>query len=627
MKLNNKLMLILGVLFSVTLMTTTGVGYVEFRNESISKSRHLLSEEARLIGQAVDERMSRNFDTLNLAARQLDLTAHSLDASSTLSTLEAIVDTLEVLNAYVALENGQTFSTSSGGFVPNFNARDKQREWYHRIFSGETRVITAPYLSAEGEVVMALGVPVMLEGRVVAALVSNMKVDLLTRYIASLSHDNQLWVTREDGYILAAKYPDLIGEDIYGVRPSYRAFKNHKASEHTYWLGETQFFVVSHQIPSLGWTVWEWTEWESMTEASEKNLLELGGMALLFGALLLGLMYRCVHFYVVRPLGEEPEKIITLMQRVANGQLTFDSPSNTASGIYRETLVMAEQLKSLLMRIRYLSGQVEEIACAIDRGAADVNSNAFNQMQQLEQTATAMTEMASSVDDVASNANRASSSVQQAMGDVAQGLALVAEVDTGLRSLGEGVSEAQQAIELVEEQSRQVEKILDVIQAIAEQTNLLALNAAIEAARAGEQGRGFAVVADEVRQLASRTQSSTAEIQSLITGLQSTITRSVTIMSSNTENVHTILNRSQSASVALQTIEGSVLIIQDQNGLVATATEEQSVVGSQINQSVHDAHTIATTTQQGSERNRGFASELMALSNSMDEQITRFELD
>ncbi|KYN81582.1 hypothetical protein ATY35_19900 [Vibrio cidicii] len=236
-----------------------------------------------------------------------------------------------------------------------------------------------------------------------------------------------------------------------------------------------------------------------------------------------------------------------------------------------------------------------------------------------------MNEMSSTVDEVARSAGNASQAAEQAYLNASEGMSLVLEVDKGIDALTRGIASAQQAITAVNNESQSVGQIVDVIEDIAEQTNLLALNAAIEAARAGEQGRGFAVVADEVRNLASRTQTSTAQIQELISKLQEEAARSVDVMQKNEKESNDILAFSKQATSSLETIQSSVSEIQDMNSQIATAAEEQSVVASQINESVSDLNVLAGQTQKGSSENRELASQLKGNAERLEQQVNQFK--
>lgn len=626
MGLNRKLLLIFWVMFLAVVTAISGWGYFSFRAESTMNYQERLERESLLIGRALEQRIERNFDVLKTVSSVISISSEGiLDLGSLMGQLNSIVEHNDVINAYVALSDGSTFSTSTKGLVPNFNAKEKRREWFVRVFSGEGRVVTAPYQSAEGDAVMAVAVPVNRDGRVVAALVTNIKVNTLTSFISRLTPENQIWVAREDGYILAAKYPELLGKDLYQERPSYASFRNESSSSHSYQFNNREYFVVSEKLNSNGWTVWGWEPWDNITDASESNLMTslMISLVLIFTALVV--LYHCLKKFVYEPLGGEPEEITALMGQVASGHLNVGQLTGGETGIYASAVGMANKLKVMLQEVKGVSQQVGNISEQVDATASSVSLNANDQMQKLEQTATAMNEMSSTVDEVARSAGNASQAAEQAYLNASEGMSLVLEVDKGIDVLARGIASAQQANLAVNNESQSVGQIVDVIEDIAEQTNLLALNAAIEAARAGEQGRGFAVVADEVRNLASRTQTSTAQIQELISKLQEEAARSVEVMKKNEKESNDILAFSKQATSSLETIQSSVSEIQDMNSQIATAAEEQSVVASQINESVSDLNVLAGQTQKGSSENRELASQLKGNAERLEQQVNQFK--
>lgn len=251
--------------------------------------------------------------------------------------------------------------------------------------------------------------------------------------------------------------------------------------------------------------------------------------------------------------------------------------------------------------------------------------NGVNRQQvETDQVATAMNEMAATAQEVARNANEAASAAKQA--DVAgkQGAEKSINAMCGMDNLVAQVENAATVIESVSKESNKIGMVLDVIKGIAEQTNLLALNAAIEAARAGEQGRGFAVVADEVRTLASRTQASTEEIHGMIERLQAGTQKAVNVMSEARVLGSDGSTQAEAAAEALAEIAGSIAIINDMNTQIASAAEEQSSVAEEINQSIVNIVRVAQESSGGAEEITSMGRELTDLSQALSAAINNF---
>ncbi|EEW10175.1 methyl-accepting chemotaxis protein [Vibrio mimicus] len=279
-----------------------------------------------------------------------------------------------------------------------------------------------------------------------------------------------------------------------------------------------------------------------------------------------------------------------------------------------------ESLQNIIKRVNQVGQQVVEETNAMSQRAAQVDSLASNQREETEQVATAMTEMTTTAQEISSNANNAAQSARDAEDNATDVHKIVNAAARSVQSLAEEVADASSVIAKLEGDVNNITSSLAVIQDIAEQTNLLALNAAIEAARAGEQGRGFAVVADEVRKLASRTQESTQEIHTMIQQLKSGSDAAVKAMGSSQQRSISTVQEANAAAEALQKIQASIGTIMDMNALIATATEEQSIVGQEISQRIvvisdqsSESATLANQNRQGSQTLNGRAHELYEL--------------
>lgn len=279
--------------------------------------------------------------------------------------------------------------------------------------------------------------------------------------------------------------------------------------------------------------------------------------------------------------------------------------------------------------IQELAGAVEQLAAAAEQTAqisTQTSDGIRRQQLETDQVATAMNEMSATVQDVAGNAASAARAAQEADQQSESGKNVVHQTIASIDSLASEVEHAATVIHELEADSAGISSVVDVIRSIAEQTNLLALNAAIEAARAGEQGRGFAVVADEVRSLASRTQQSTSEIQTMIEKLQGGANRAVAVMQSSCSKAQAGKQQVTSAGHMLDQISNAVATINDMNAMIASAAEEQSSVAEEINRNVTSVSQIAEETSEASRQNVATSTQLAALASQLQRLVHMFRL-
>ncbi|UPW19803.1 methyl-accepting chemotaxis protein [Agarivorans sp. TSD2052] len=285
-----------------------------------------------------------------------------------------------------------------------------------------------------------------------------------------------------------------------------------------------------------------------------------------------------------------------------------------------------ELLHEIISMVGKVSHDVADETSSMSNRANTVDQLLVEQREETEQVATAMTEMTASAHDVSDNANQAAESAQQVDNNAEQAMNTVNSAAETVQSLANEIGEASAVIAKLEGDVQNISSALSVIQGIAEQTNLLALNAAIEAARAGEQGRGFAVVADEVRQLASRTQQSTGEIHTMIERLKSGSDAAVSAMDTSQGRSGDAVTGANAASEALLLIKQSIQHIMDMNALIATATEQQSHVGQEISQRI--VHIADQSSQSASlaQENRSGSINLNERAEQLEGLVKRFTL-
>ena len=356
--------------------------------------------------------------------------------------------------------------------------------------------------------------------------------------------------------------------------------------------------------------------------AHAKNMLLLATiLAMVFGLVAAWAITR----QIVIPLNQT----LKVAERIAAGDLTQnlvsqrrDELGQLQRAIQRMTQGLRELIGGISDGVTQIASAAEELSAVTEQTSAGVNS----QKVETDQVATAMNEMTATVQEVARNAEEASEAAVAADQQAREGDKVVGEAIAQIERLAKEVGNSTEAMEELKRESDKIGSVLDVIKSVAQQTNLLALNAAIEAARAGEAGRGFAVVADEVRSLAQRTQQSTEEIEELIVGLQNGTQHVSTIMDNSRSLTDSSVELTRRAGGSLESITRTVSAIQAMNQQIAAAAEQQSAVAEEINRSVLNVRDVSDQTSAASEETAASSVELARLGTHLQMLVGRFRV-
>ncbi|MBJ2267687.1 methyl-accepting chemotaxis protein [Pseudomonas sp. MF6772] len=328
---------------------------------------------------------------------------------------------------------------------------------------------------------------------------------------------------------------------------------------------------------------------------------------------------------IVSPLAQS----LRVAQGVASGDLTGEitvSGKDEPARLQQALKSMQENLRETIQRISQSSSQLASASEELSSVTEDATRGLHQQSQEIEQAATAVNQMTAAVEEVASNAVATSQASRESDRIAQHGREQVHQTVLSIESLADDVTANATQVEDLAQKVYGISKVLDVIRSIAEQTNLLALNAAIEAARAGEAGRGFAVVADEVRALAHRTQQSTQEIEQMIGGIQQGTDQAVSSMQQSNGRARATLEIAKSAGTALEEIASAFTLINERNLVIASASEQQAAVAREVDRNLMNIRDLSMQTSAGANQTSAASQELSRLAVDLNTMVARFSV-
>ncbi|HDX8380330.1 TPA: methyl-accepting chemotaxis protein [Aeromonas salmonicida] len=626
------------ILATVTLAVVLScllVGYFSQRSAQQLIETRMFEQELPNLTQRIGKEIEKDLTSVANAARQLANDRFVLDwvARGMPKEQESIlIDQLKDMTAQYDLVTASFADRQSAayynqdGFLRNLTP--EQDAWFYGYTKSPQDLMLSIFRETNGEVKLFVNFQ-QLNGRGLAGLAKSL--DSMVSMLANFRIGDSGFVFMTDGSGKVKLHPDAARIDRDNLTQLASGTTTNLLTKQAFAATQAEVdgqavILATSYIPMLDWyLVAQVPEAEIYAELDKARLhIVLASLAIAAGMGLLGML---LAGSVSRPLNE----LARLFRELGSGDgdLTqrlkvegHDELTQVATGFNNFVAKIHGSIEQVASNSRQLAATANEVASK----AQLTQHNCTAQRDRTVQVATAIHEMGATVGEIAGNASLAADVARQANEQADAGAVVVAQARNGIVGLSSEIEQVAGVIESLANQTDSIGSILDTIRSISEQTNLLALNAAIEAARAGEQGRGFAVVADEVRNLASRSAASTAEIQGMINRLQEQSARAVSAMAQGRSQSLEVVAQADEANAALGHITAHITQISDMNIQVATATEEQSSVVGEINRNVEDINQLTMETADIAHQLTESSRSLQQLSGELDKLVGNFRL-
>ncbi|GAB7227400.1 methyl-accepting chemotaxis protein [Vibrio rotiferianus] len=569
-------------------------------------------------------------DWLLSKERALKSLSQDAEKSAIVTHLKQVKDSAAFDNVFLAYPDG-TQDNANGVVLPPGNDDPRKWGWYTNAIANPSQVfIDNPTVAAAtGANVVSLGKAINLHGQT-SVLGADVEIGDIINSLDKviLPGEGYMFIANEQGNVFIHKDSKFLNQPISKLGLSFQdiAAISQSGNDRQISVDGNTFVVFAKKI--------EGTELTTVTVIDHNSLIEplydaVWGqiIATSIVVILCVALFNLLCNILFRPL----YNVSNALSQIANGSgdLTqrIEVENRDEVGELAENFnLFVASLQELIGHIRHQAVDLNQRSEASTQRAIQSVDELNHQQQEITMVATAVTEMASATQEIASHAEQTAKAAIDSSTSTQNGHGLVVNTKESINNLSSEVNQASIVIGELNQHAQDINTVLSTIRDIAEQTNLLALNAAIEAARAGEQGRGFAVVADEVRVLSQRTHTSTEEIKSTIETLQQTTQRAVTIMERSSELAIGSVADADQAAMALDEINAAVALISDMATQIATAAEEQTHVTNEITQNVTTIKDVTDQLVVGAEESKHESSQLKSQAEDLNSKVATFKL-
>ncbi|MBQ4814334.1 chemotaxis protein [Pseudoalteromonas luteoviolacea] len=627
MKIRTKFSVASALVVFLIILVISGTTYWFINDSMKQKTAAYVADTTKLLAIGIDNWLSKKASQVHVVKTQLDADFSTEKFQAALNT-PFFKESFLLAFGTVEDETGLRSNNPNRQNPPGVDFR--QRPWYSLARQQGKTVFTSPYIdAATGELLLSVVSPINYNGTFRGVIGGDLSLDTIASSINAVDFDHTgfAFLVDREGKIISHQQTDLNGKTLKDISPNLSLSQTKTILEVE--VGGDDKIMYYYPLDDQYGNAWYLAVMLDKGKVYEAlNSLTLNTFMIAILAIVLGsLSIRALAIHLLKPL-KELEAAIT---NIASGsgdltqRLTIQNEDECGK-VARQFNVFLASLHQLVTQVK----QGTDVVVSSSEAARELSTQSSSRLQEqvglVESLATAMHEMSTTSSEIAGSAQNAASSITTVNDKTRDGQQVFLETKNEISALSEEINESHAMSTQLAEYSHSIENILSVINGIAEQTNLLALNAAIEAARAGEQGRGFAVVADEVRSLATKTQESTTEIKSMIEQIQVSSNQVQNAMGASRDKTQLCVEQTEHATQMLNEISESVKDIMDRNIQIATAIEEQSVVIEEINKNTANINDISVEVDSFSSQQYQASQELAEQSHQQETLLSKFTL-